>query len=525
MSNNVATVAGAPMNIEKKELLPGDGAETRGHAVCPSAGLLCNVALFIMVLVMIATSNAIFAISIIILYVSVLYAWEKIFRKPWLFTEAERKKSFIVAGRMTFRRETIAKLVFGVYIFLAFTSTPLTQIVSLKIIGVEPNGYVTFSYNLLGSTLILLLAIFVVDCIDVARLAFLRVRKAEGAGTDNLGRIVEQRKSFGVGCCYVLFTILSLANGYDAGKTVRVDVFLKELPPCLDGFKVGVFSDVHAGPLIGKTEIARQVELMNKESPDIAILSGDMADGPTSDVGPALYPISRDLKTKFGIFFSTGNHEYLHGGSGADWEKFWKDEGVVPLHNNRTTVPGTPYNPSCNETFDLIGVPDLGHSPKLKEALSGTSSGRARVLIAHQPLQIEEAAKEKVSLQISGHTHAGHLFPLHIAIWLANRGYFAGLSRLDSTQVYISEGTVGWGPRTRLFSFNERTILTLRAGDKDATGDLYRPSAGIGVILSAFVVVLQLACCFVVVCLPGLRKVAKTGHAKYVQKKKARAEA
>ena len=58
---------------------------------------------------------------------------------------------------------------------------------------------------------------------------------------------------------------------------------------------------------------------------------------------------------------------------------------------------------------------------------------------------------------------------MHIGIWLANRGYFAGLSRLESTQVYISEGTVGWGPRTRLFAFNERTLLTLRAGGKEAT--------------------------------------------------------
>ena len=392
-----------------------------------SATLLCNLTLFIMVVVLLATSNPIFAFAVLILYVSVWYTWEKIFRKPWLSTEAERKTSYAVVTGQTIRRDSLCKFIFGSYLLLAFTSTPLTQIVSLKIIGVEPNGYVTFSYNLLGSTMILLLAIFVVDCLDFARLGYLRVRKgkgnaaqtaeaaeaAEGVGTggqDAQMRAVEQRKSIGVGGCYVLFTILSLANGYDVGKTVRVDVYLKQLPPCLDGFKVAVFSDLHAGPLIGKKEIARQVGLMNEELPDIAVLSGDMADGPPADVGPALYPISRDLKTKFGIFFATGNHEYLHGGSGTGWEQFWQKEGVVPLHNNRTTVPGTPYSPSCNETFDLIGVPDLGHSPKLKEALRGTSSSRARVLIAHQPLQIEDAAKEKISLQISGHTHAGHLY-------------------------------------------------------------------------------------------------------------------
>ena len=428
MNEDLTELKKHPMEIEQQEQpgpLPGEQPNFR-----LSANLLCHLTLFIMVVLMLVTSNPIFAFALLILYVSVLYTWEKIFRKPWLSTEAERNTTYAVVKGQTFQRASLCKFIFGSYLLLAFTSTPLTQIVSLKIIGVEPNGYVTFSYNLLGSTMILLLAIFVVDCLDFARLGYLRVRKgkgnaagtatAEGVGTEGQDaqvRAVEQRKSFGVGGCYVLFTLLSLANGYDEGKTVRVDVYLKQLPPCLDGFKVAVFSDLHAGPLIGKKEIARQVDLMNEESPDIAILSGDMADGPPADVGPALYPISRHLKTKFGIFFATGNHEYLHGGSGTGWETFWKQEGVVPLHNNRTTVPSTPYSPSCNDTFDLIGVPDLGHSPQLKEALRGTSSSRARVLIAHQPLQIEEAAKEKISLQISGHTHAGHLYVHGIFLW------------------------------------------------------------------------------------------------------------
>ena len=57
---------------------------------------------------------------------------------------------------------------------------------------------------------------------------------------------------------------------------------------------------------IGKDEIERHVLEMNKESVDIMILSGDMADGSPKIVSGALQPIITKLKTKFGVYFSTG---------------------------------------------------------------------------------------------------------------------------------------------------------------------------------------------------------------------------
>ena len=477
--------------------------------------------LTLLVLLLVATGNTLFASIFLFFYLCMIYAWEKIFRLAWLNTVEERRSNVPCCGdKCTMTRQSLCRLVWGVYLFIAFTSTPLTQFPSFDLSGTEPNAYVTFSYNLLGSTLILLLAILVVEACDALRrfadAVYRRYRptKSRPAMAEN-----HKFKSLLSGVVYLILTISALATGYDQGRTVHIEVYITKLPQCLDGFTLGLLSDVHAGPLIGASEIARHVKALNREHVDAAILSGDMGDGDPEKVGGALAPIVNDLEAKFGIYFVTGNHEYIHGtGSaeqqGAAWMQWWTSKGVVVLNNNRTAIPsiphGGPYNSQCNETFDLVGVPDIGHAPKLKAALAGSATSRAKILIAHQPLQITDAAKEKVDLQLSGHTHAGHLFPMHIGISVYNDGYLAGIGTLGSTQIYVSAGTVGWGPRTRLMSFNERTVITLRRGSKAASGDLYRPSVSIGVGLSAFVVFLQLFACVFVLCVPSCKSCVRS---------------
>ena len=51
---------------------------------------------------------------------------------------------------------------------------------------------------------------------------------------------------------------------------MQIEIPIKRLPSCLDGFKIGLLSDVHGGVLIGKTGISKHVAAMNKESPSVS---------------------------------------------------------------------------------------------------------------------------------------------------------------------------------------------------------------------------------------------------------------
>jgi predicted MPP superfamily phosphohydrolase len=53
----------------------------------------------------------------------------------------------------------------------------------------------------------------------------------------------------------------------------------------------------------------------------------------------------------------------------------------------------------------------------LDAALAGRDPSRPVVLLCHQPVMVDRAARAGVDLQISGHTHGGQLWPItHVAL-------------------------------------------------------------------------------------------------------------
>ena len=84
------------------------------------------------------------------------------------------------------------------------------------------------------------------------------------------------------------------------------------------------------------------------------------------------------------------------------------------------------------------------------------------VLLAHQPVQVEQAAAAGVDLQLSGHTHGGQLWPFDYAIRL-DQPAVEGLSRHGDTQLYVTSGAGYWGPPMRVGARPEVTVVELRA--------------------------------------------------------------
>ena len=63
-------------------------------------------------------------------------------------------------------------------------------------------------------------------------------------------------------------------------------------------------------------------------------------------------------------------------------------------------------------------------------------------------------------LQLSGHTHAGQIFPFTTLVKI-DQPYVRGLHRHEATQIYVSEGTGYWGPPMRLGTWAEITTIEL----------------------------------------------------------------
>ncbi|MFE2036345.1 metallophosphoesterase [Streptomyces scopuliridis] len=235
-------------------------------------------------------------------------------------------------------------------------------------------------------------------------------------------------------------------------RVKRVTVPLAKLPRGAHGFRVAVVSDIHLGPILGRAHTQRIVDTINSTQPDLVAVVGDMVDGSVEDLGPAAEPLA-GLKARHGSFFVTGNHEYF---SGADaWVDHVRELGLRPLENERVEIPG----------FDLAGVNDVageseGAGPDFAKALDDRDRARASVLLAHQPVVIDDAVRYGVDLQLSGHTHGGQLWPGNLLAGLANPTV-AGLERYGDTQLYVSRGAGAWGPPVRVGAPSDITLVEL----------------------------------------------------------------
>lgn len=171
----------------------------------------------------------------------------------------------------------------------------------------------------------------------------------------------------------------------------------------------------------------------------VAVL-GDLVDGTVADLGPDVAPMA-DFQSLQGTFFVTGNHEYYSGAQ--DWLDYLPDLGVRVLRNERLPIERD------GATFDLAGVNDISGEdyaagPDYDSALEGRPRDRPVVLLSHQPVTVDRAVEYGVDLQLSGHTHAGQMWPFHYLVAL-QQGAVGGLSRAQNTQLYVNSGVGFWG--------------------------------------------------------------------------------
>jgi predicted MPP superfamily phosphohydrolase len=238
-----------------------------------------------------------------------------------------------------------------------------------------------------------------------------------------------------------------------------VEVRLSGWPAALDGYRLVQISDIHIGSMIGRRFAERLVARCNALAPDLVAITGDLVDGSVRALSHAVEPFA-ELRARDGVYFVTGNHDHY---SGAErWVQKVADLGIEVLRNRRVTIE------RAQAKFDLAGVDDLsssrleaGRGHDIEAALAGWNQRAPLLLLAHNPQTFDQAHPRGVSLQLSGHTHGGQLWPFGWLVRLQTR-YIAGLYRRGRSTLYVSRGTGYWGPPIRVLAPAEITELVLR---------------------------------------------------------------
>jgi hypothetical protein len=282
------------------------------------------------------------------------------------------------------------------------------------------------------------------------------------ANPENPGRrrFLVNGMNYGIAATASVFTAYGFAEARQVPEVEAVTIPIAGLPEDFEGFRIVQITDIHVSPTIRRDFVEAVVNVANRLDADIVALTGDLADGLVSQLADDVAPL-QNLISSEGNFFVTGNHEYYSGVE--DWIRHVKRLGFTVLMNEHRLIH------RGNSRLLLAGVPDYrggnftkSHRSDPRKALAGAPSVDAKILLAHQPKSIFDAAKAGFDLQISGHTHGGQFFPWNLLVGL-DQPYVAGLDRYENTQIYVSRGTGYWGPPVRVGSPSEITLIKLTA--------------------------------------------------------------
>jgi predicted MPP superfamily phosphohydrolase len=233
-------------------------------------------------------------------------------------------------------------------------------------------------------------------------------------------------------------------------RVTRVTVKLPNLPAAWHGRSAALVTDMHLGNVRGAGFTRRVVAILQQIRPEAVFIGGDMFDGVKADLHALLAPW-KGLSTPAGVYYVSGNHEEFD-----DRTKFLeaaKGAGIRVLNNEKVEIDG----------LQIVGIHDgETEDPKLFKSLlerAALDRSRASILLAHRPSNLAIPAGEGISLQLSGHTHGGQIWPWH---WLAARvhGKFVhGLNRFEQMQVLTSYGAGTWGIPMRVCTKSEIVLI------------------------------------------------------------------
>ncbi len=209
----------------------------------------------------------------------------------------------------------------------------------------------------------------------------------------------------------VVYSSLGIAGtcGYVSSKwleKVRVDVPLAGLPKKLDGLKIGVLSDFHAGGFTSESEIINAVNVVNEEKPDMIAVLGDYIDGANShsrknvEKGSYVFDAIKKLKAPLGVFAVLGNHDH------------WTDAKSVRKKLSRLSLLTLDNKGVDLENgLAIAGVDDFWEGPaNPAKAMKGIHSKSSIIMLSHSPdVNMHLQTDKRVRLVLSGHTHGGQI--------------------------------------------------------------------------------------------------------------------
>ena len=183
----------------------------------------------------------------------------------------------------------------------------------------------------------------------------------------------------------------------------NVAITIEKEVPDRDSLHVVLVSDLHLGAINGYHTLQRWVTAINKLSPDMVLIAGDIVDdSPNSMERRKLGELLAQIDAPFGVYYAQGNHDMY--GDFPRTLRYIQSCGITALLDTALLVDNSFYVIGRLDRNSGRGFQLNNQRKSLEELLSGLDHSKPLILLDHQPYELDNTAAD---VQVSGHTHGG----------------------------------------------------------------------------------------------------------------------
>jgi hypothetical protein len=218
------------------------------------------------------------------------------------------------------------------------------------------------------------------------------------------------------------------------------------LPRELHGLTIVQVSDIHIGRFTSGKVLPQIVAAVNELRADLVLHTGDLINDELADLDHGI-ELVRAMQGRYGSYLIEGNHDLIE--NPAEFERRIRASGIPFLLDQAQiiSVRGIP--------LQLLGLSwtrahtdrDVAIAAAVDRLLQLRRPDVFPILMAHHPHAFDAAARARLPLTLSGHTHGGQLMlNEREGFGPAMFHYWSGLYQRGDSHLIVSNGVGNWFP-------------------------------------------------------------------------------
>ena len=274
-----------------------------------------------------------------------------------------------------------------------------------------------------------------------------------------------REKIYCKGVIAVALTIAVIGYGrYNMFHVIRTEYTLQTQKDIqTEGYRLVLLSDLHYGVSMSDGQLQKIADRISRENPDIVVLDGDIVDeNTTSEQMKSAFHILGTIDSKYGIYYTYGNHDKNNYSTTPNYTAEQLAETIkrndIQILEDDTAV--------INDEVVLIGRADRGYGNENRQTIFDLTSKLDKkqewVVLDHQPADYENVKKAGCDIILSGHTHAGQIWPVGL---VASLFHFDELNygkiQRENLNAVVTSGIAGWGYPIRTEKHSEYVVLNI----------------------------------------------------------------